>query len=423
MDARVLTIALVLGGCWKDSKRYCEQHPTDLENCGYGDAGVDARPTCMADPDCAGSPGAPYCEVTSQFCVECYLPEHCAGNADETFCDLDTFRCTSCVAHADCASGACLPSGECGDDATVAYVDPAAATTNTACTSAQKCATIALALATGRPYIKLQGAIVETIPKLDGDSVTFIAEPGTTLTRSSSGIIIEIANGSDIAIYDLAIIGNGEKGILVEKSTLRLTTSSVTGCNVKDKRAIEAKMGSTLVMSRSTISSNAGGGIVTDGATTFNITNNFIYRNGANDTMVGGASFGATTSGLNRFEMNTLVDNRATTTADAGGLYCASTLRAPNNLIVRNLTGGLATNLNANKPVTGGCNLSESQVATDVADFAFTMPDGGGPWNYHVGPGSMAIDRGVATDLTVDFDGNARPYNAKVDVGADEYTP
>jgi hypothetical protein len=377
----------------------------------------------MADPDCAASPGAPFCETTSQFCVECYLPEHCAGNTVKTFCDLDSFRCTSCVAHADCASGACLPSGECGDDTTVAYVDPTAAMTNTTCTFAQKCATLALALATKRPYIKLQGAIVEAVAKLDAVSVTFIAEPGTTLTRATGGVVFHFANGSEVSIYDLAITGNDEKGIVVEKSTLRLTTSSVTGCNHKDRRAIEAKMGSTLIVSRSSIFSNIGGGVLTDAATTFNITNSFIYRNGANDSMVGGASFGATSSGLNRFEMNTVVDNRATTTADAGGLYCASTLRAPNNLIARNYTGGLTTNLNANKPVTGGCNLGESQLANDVADFAFAMPDGAGPWSYHVGPGSMAIDRGVATDLTVDFDGNARPYNAKVDVGADEYTP
>jgi hypothetical protein len=422
MDARVLIVALALAACTKDSKLYCERHPTDLENCGYTDAGVDARPACTSDPECAASPGAPYCEQTTQFCVECYLPEHCASNADRTFCDLDTFRCTSCVAHADCASSACLPDGVCGDDTNVAYVDPMAPMTNTACTIAQKCRTIALALATKRPYIKLQGAIVEPV-KLDAVSVTFIAEPGTTLTRANGGTIFDIGTASEIAIYDLAITGNGEKGILVEKSTLRLITSSVTGCNHKDRRAIEAKMGSTLIVSRSSIFANAGGGIFTDAATTFNVTNSFIYRNGANDTAVGGVSFGAMTTGLNRFEMNTVVDNQATAAANAGGVYCAAALRAPNNLIARNATGGLTSKLSANKPVTGGCNLADSMIATDVADFAFVMPDGTGPWDYHIGPGSMAIDRGVASDLTVDIDGNARPYNGKFDVGADEYAP
>ena len=426
MDARVLiVIAAVAAGCEKQSKLYCERHPTDLENCGYLDAGIDARPTCNADPDCAASPGAPFCEQNTHYCVECYLPEHCANRGDEMFCDLDTFRCTSCVAHADCASNACLPNGTCGDDASVAYVDPAAPAANTTCTLAEKCSTIGAALVTKRPYIKLQGAIVEAVPPIDTVSVTFLAEPGTTLTRANGGVVLDIGMGSDIAIYDLAITGNDEKGILVEKSTLRLVSSSVTGCNHKDRRAIEAKMGSTLIMSRSTIFSNAGGGVLTDGTTTYNLTNNFIYRNGATDSMVGGLSLGAASAGLNRVEMNTIVDNQATLTADAGGLYCASTLRAPNNLIARNRTGTTTptTNLNANKPVTGGCNLTDSQVANDVVDFAFVMSEGSGPWDYHVGAGSMAIDRGVASDLAVDVDGDARPYNGKVDVGADEYTP
>jgi hypothetical protein len=156
MGARVLIgLFAVLAACEKESKLYCGLHPTDLANCGYLDAGIDARPPCTGDPDCAASPGSPYCEPNARVCVECYLPEHCASQPDEKFCDPDTFSCRSCLTSADCASRACLPSGVCGDDGNVAYVDPTAPTTNTACTFAAKCRTIAAALATKRPYIKL----------------------------------------------------------------------------------------------------------------------------------------------------------------------------------------------------------------------------------------------------------------------------
>lgn len=423
MGARVLIVLVALAACEKQSKLYCEKHANDVENCGYLDAGIDARPTCTSDPDCASSPDGPHCEPDTHYCVECYLPEHCAANPDMRFCDLDTFSCRSCVEHADCASNACLPDGTCGDDSTVAYVDPAAPGTNTTCTLADKCSTIAVALLTKRPYIKLQGAIVENVPALVATTVTFLAEPGTTLSRATSGVVFDISMGSEVAIYDLAMTGNDEKGVAVDKSTLRLVSSSITGCNHKDRRAIEAKSGAALIVTRSTIVGNVGGGIFTDATSTFNITNSFLVRNGADDSAVGGASLGATSSGLNRFEMNTIADNRVSTTANAGGLHCASGLRAPNNLIVRNYSNGLTGVLNANKPTIGGCNLDDSVLATDVTDFTFVMPEGTGPWDYHIGPGSMAIDRGVTSDIAVDVDGDARPFNGKFDVGADEYSP
>ncbi|HEU4614336.1 MAG TPA: choice-of-anchor Q domain-containing protein [Kofleriaceae bacterium] len=427
MGARILIVlvALAATGCEKESKLYCGKHPTDVENCGYLDAGIDARPMCASDPDCDSSPVGPYCEPDTHYCVECYLPEHCAANPDKKFCDLDTFSCRSCVEHADCASNACLPDGTCGNDSTVAYVDPAAPATNTTCTLAEKCSTVAAALLTKRPYVKMQGAISEAVPALAGTVVTFLADPGTTLARPTSGVVFDINNGSDVAIYDLAITGNGDKGVLVDKSTARLVRTSITGCNKKDNRAIEAKMSSTLIVSRATVVANVGGGIFTDATSTYNITNSFLVRNGADDSAVGGASLGATSSGLNRFEMNTIIDNRVSATANAGGLYCATSLPAPNNLIVRNYANGLLGVINANKPGIGGCNLDDSVIGSesDLASFAFVMPDGSGPWDYHIGPGSMAIDRGVTSDIALDVDGDARPFNGKFDVGADEYSP
>jgi hypothetical protein len=416
--ARLLIIALVaLAGCKKQSELYCGMHPGDLENCGYLDAGVDARPVCMADLDCAASPAAPYCEPSAQFCVECYLPEHCASNADKPFCDPETFLCTSCVANTDCASNVCLPTGVCGDDSNVAYVDPVGGVDNSGCGAATKCKTVKAALATKKPYVKLQGTISEAVV-IDGQAVTLIAEPATTLGRATNGVVLVITHGSDVAIYDLTILGAAEKGIAADmKSTLRITRVTVTGCNVKDKRAIEIK-DSIFTMSRSTVHSNVGGGITVDAASIYQITNSMIYRNGAKDSAVGGLVLQPTSSAFNRFELNTVADNIAKLGV-AGGVQCAASIAAPNNLVVRNTTDILTI---GTTQTGGACNFGQSVSDPDATMFMFVNAETA-PYDYHIGPGSLAIDRGVTSDLTLDVDGDARPFNTKFDVGADEYAP
>jgi parallel beta-helix repeat protein len=50
-------------------------------------------------------------------------------------------------------------------------------------------------------------------------------------------------------------------------------------------------------------------------------------------------------------------------------------------------------------------------------DPALVNPDAG---DYHLGPGSAAIDRGVETEIDIDIDGDLRPIGPAPDVGADE---
>jgi hypothetical protein len=423
MVARVLIISLVavlaaaLVGCKKQSELYCELHPGDLENCGYLDAGIDARPTCTVDQDCATSTGAPYCEPTAQFCVECYLPEHCATNAVETFCDPQSFLCTSCVENTDCASNVCLPNGVCGDDSNVAYVDPVAGVDNANCTSTSKCKTVAAALATKKPNIKLEGTISEPV-EIKARAVTLIGGPNTVLTRASNGVVLVVTDGSDVAIYDLQIIGAAEKGINADmNSTLRLTRVSVTGCNAKDKRAIEVK-NSTLIMTRSAVFANVGGGVLVDAMSIYQITNSMFYRNGKSDSAVGGLVLAPTSSTFNRFELNTVADNIARV-AVPGGVQCAASIAAPNNLVVRNTSDIITL---GTTQVGGNCNFDQSTTDADATNYMFISAETA-PFDYHVNPGSMAIDRGVTTDITADFDGEPRPFNMKIDVGADEYSP
>ncbi len=50
-------------------------------------------------------------------------------------------------------------------------------------------------------------------------------------------------------------------------------------------------------------------------------------------------------------------------------------------------------------------------------DPAFVDPDAG---DYHIGPGSAAIDSGIDAGVTTDIDGEPRPMGAGYDIGADE---
>jgi hypothetical protein len=48
-------------------------------------------------------------------------------------------------------------------------------------------------------------------------------------------------------------------------------------------------------------------------------------------------------------------------------------------------------------------------------------PDFAGGGDYHIGPGSAAIDQGVDAGVTVDVDGETRPVGRRYDIGADEF--
>jgi hypothetical protein len=418
MVARVLIIALVAAaGCKKQSELYCDMHPGDRENCGYLDAGIDARPTCMTNEDCvATSPNAPWCEPTARVCVECYDATHCAANAIDKLCDLQTFSCASCVVHSDCASEACLPEGGgCGDELNVAYVDPTAGVDNKFCTLLLKCKTVKAALATGKLFIKLQGTIDEAIV-VDARAVTFLGAPGTVIKRSMNGVIVVVTKGSDAAFYDVRIEGAGEKGIFIDmKSTLRLTRVEITGCNAHDRRAIEVK-DARFLMTRSSIHENLGGGIIVDATSVYQITNSFIVRNGAADSQVGGAVLASTGSAIHKFELNTVADNVARDGV-AGGVQCAASIAAPNNLVVRNTTG---TTTDAMTQARGTCIFTQSKLDPDATSYLFINADAPA-YDYHLGATSAAIDQGVMSSETIDFDGEPRPNNMRFDFGADEF--
>jgi hypothetical protein len=71
----------------------------------------------------------------------------------------------------------------------------------------------------------------------------------------------------------------------------------------------------------------------------------------------------------------------------------------------------------ANGTDWGGAGIIVTGTHNYWGNPNFVNPEAG---DYHIGPGSAAIDRGVDAGVTVDIDGDPRPIGAGYDLGADE---
>jgi hypothetical protein len=337
-----------------------------------------------------------------------------------------------------------LPDGGCGTDANVAYVDPTG--TGTTCTKVAPCKKVDDAFKTSRPFVKFSGVTDEAVV-VENKNVTFLADPGAKLTRTSVGILVEVRGTSKVEIYDLeisgalgatgigislpagnaaslavhraTISGNGGGGISATGGTLTVGQSTVSG---NQGGGISAT-GGTLTVGQSTVSGNQGGGIFVSNGT-FDITNNFIYRNGnSTGTTVGGVVLAVSTIGTSRLDFNTIVDNEiSASTTSSGGLVCDIVgFNASNNLIARNFVNRLSTAVNAN--TIGQCMHLTSKIVSDLGELKFIAPDVP-PYNYHLSAGSTAIDAATTlSTIAVDAEGDVRPQGAQKDVGADEFKP
>jgi len=340
----------------------------------------------------------------------------------------DDQTCRACIAHGECPSSACLPSGECADQADVAYVAPAGA--GTACTLAEPCETLNDALGTNRGIAKIATGVVDdaALTTIDGRTLTILADPGAKLAREGNGTVLDIRGAStDVSIYDLEITGatnsgGDNDGIKVYEAKLSLTRARATNCDGNGIYTLDADVtisqstfsgnkgsgiafvGGKMHLERSTITGNARIGTFMGVMGVVTITNNFMVRNG-------GSGLTLRPTGVSRVELNTIVDNTDGVVCDVTGFV------APNNLIFRNAT----------QQTMGTCTYGNSFVmaGADPADNtpAFVEPNNP-PHDYHLtaaSPTTIVDAAGTCSD--VDFDGDDRPVGVGCDLGADEYRP
>jgi hypothetical protein len=298
------------------------------------------------------------------------------------------------------------------------------------CSLTTPCTRVAAALATGRPYVKFHGVIDEAVLVNGGRSVTFLADPGAELTRSSgTGAIVTVQDDrTSLSIYDLSISNapNSASGIgcLIPTGagapTLSLTRVSITN---NPGGGISSSLGAVTV-AQSTIGGNQGGGVsITNG--TFIIVGNVFFNNGGNTTLVGGISIGTAANAANRLDFNSFALNTSQDGISPAVQCVAGVFTAKNNIMSGNRTPTPGTNQ------TGGtCMHAYSIIQPGTippgtqnsgSDPLFADPAKGDLHLQSISPARRAADPGsdLAGVASRDIDGNVRV--APADIGAYQF--
>jgi parallel beta-helix repeat protein len=202
-----------------------------------------------------------------------------------------------------------------------------------------------------------------------------------------------------------------------------------------------------------------GGGIYLVHSDGVLITGNHIHNNIA---QLGGSGVAMNDSDGVTMTNNLVAENQIASplsglSGDAGILVYKSNARILHDTIVRN-TGGIGKGIAVNAgstlwvantillshtlgiSVAGGCSVNLNNTLWGADAWANDMDWGGDgcivttvnihgfpdfvdPSNgdYHIGPASTAIDRGMNAGITTDIDGDSRPVGLAPDIGADEY--
>ena len=411
-SAILVSLSLTQVACVKDNPTFAV------------DAPIDGPPTgCVADPGKC-TVGTLVCEPVEDVCVECLPGSAAACVGMEPVCS-DTNMCRGCTEHSECASAVCLPDGSCAAEAEVAYVNGGNGM-GTTCTKTAPCktVTVAVAVATPKVIVKVTGAVVEPAKIVITSARRLFGESKATV-RASGGMktIFEIPTGGNLAVHQLDVGGTvnlkPDRCYQIpssETGQLTLVGGKVSNCVI----GVESlSNGGTVTVTGATVSGNTGGGLSITGSS-FKLVNNVIANNG--NVAIGGSDFGGVflsgTGAASELTQNTIVGNLQQASAlGAGGVTCTiAAFAGERNIIAGNTPSSLAMQ------VTGG-TYPNSFLAASFASLMFANV---ATLNFHLTAASPATVRDVAGLTTCpgnDIDGEARPFNALCDLGADEYKP
>lgn len=168
-----------------------------------------------------------------------------------------------------------------------------------------------------------------------------------------------------------------------------------------------------------------GGGVFINDYSSPLLTNNIIARNGA---LSNGDGLYIDYFSTPRIVNNTIVDNNRgnhRTSPEGLFLYNSPSPKILNNIIAKHhgcgIVGTPGPNSVLDYNVIWSNNASSCNTACGAHDFSedplFVTSDS----NYHIQPNSFVIDKGTSEGAPlVDFDGERRPLNKGIDIGADE---
>jgi hypothetical protein len=409
---RALLVITLLAACSETNPYYCENHPDN--NCNL-DADVNAPMGCTTSAQCTNG-AKPVCDTAEKVCVACTADQigSCAGNTP--VCSTAN-TCIACTMHAQCSSNACLPSGACAEEPEVAYAAPTGSDGG-GCTKQSPCKTIAAALLTGRPYLRLTGSFDE--PVVVSNSVSILGEAGTTLRRTTTvGPVLQATGLAKVLLANVTIrdavgstgngvyVAPGDAGVELTLDRVFVLNNAANGLNVQ---------GGTLTMSRSVVSGNTlGGGII---AAIFHITNSLFVANGNGVSTTGGVTLTPAVTSVT-FKFNTVANNFSSSgTAPVRGINCTVPMTASNTIVAGNAASGNCT-LEYSLFDTGtpsGTNKVGNPGFKNIDAVDPRAPD-----YFHIQATSAAVDAAdPVSTMATDIDGDARPAGNAPDIGADE---
>jgi len=285
-------------------------------------------------------------------------------------------------------------------------------------------------------------------------------------TQRGGGVYLSASDDAtlvDNEIHDNTAWFEGGGGVFLSGSANATLTGNEIYSNTANTNGggICISNSPTATLTGNTIYSNTasalGGGVYLGSSNSVTITDNIIHHNTASQG--GGLSLSVSQDSV--LVNNVVVENRLGTTGDGAGIYLVgSTARFLHTTLARN-TGGNGQGVFVSSPVgstlwmtntvlvshTVGIEVDGIGAAATLTatlwgtgvwangqdwinhgtlitgtvniwgDPAFVDPDGG---DYHLGPGSAAIDAGVDAGVATDIDGDHRPIGPAPDLGTDE---
>jgi hypothetical protein len=241
-------------------------------------------------------------------------------------------------------------------------------------------------------------------------------------------------NGGSAQILNNHIVGNSANwagGLrIINDADATIVGNEIMG-NVAQNAGggidLECCGGTTPLIARNIIISNdgggRGGGIQVDGTNAL-LVNNVLAGNQANSgagiRLDGMVSFPVSVTLLH----NTLAGGPAGSEAVWVGRYVTAMLV---NNIVFSYTTGITNTAGTSSTVAVDYTLFDGNGIDYGSGVSSAHEVGGDPvfveptvGDFHIGPGSAAIDRGTDAGVTTDVDGDSRPVGSWPDLGADE---